>query len=58
MKKSIGNKSITTTVYRIQKYDSIISGYFCLDIIDFVFKGKSLTEFTNSFSPHSFKKDY
>ena len=29
-------------------------GYFCIGLIDFMFKGKSETDFTNSFSPNSF----
>ena len=31
--------------------------YFCIGFIDFMFKGKSLTDFTNLFSPNNFKKN-
>ena len=31
-------------------------GYFCIGFIDFVFKGNSLTSFTNLFSPNNLKK--
>ena len=31
-------------------------GYFCIAFIDFTFKGNSLTEFTNLFSPNDLKK--
>ena len=31
-------------------------GYFCMGFIDFMFEGKSLTDFTNFFSPSGFKK--
>ena len=31
-------------------------GYFCILFIDFMFKNKSLTDFTNLFSPYDFKK--
>ena len=31
-------------------------GYFCIESIDFI-AGKKLTDFTNSFSPHDFKKN-
>ena len=31
-------------------------GYFCIGFIDFMFKGNSLTDFTNLFSPNNFKK--
>ena len=32
-------------------------GYFCIAFIDFMFKGKSLTNYTNHFSPNDFKKN-
>ena len=31
-------------------------GYFCIEFIDFMFKGKNLTDFTNIFSQNDFKK--
>ena len=31
--------------------------HFCIAFIDFMFKGKSLTEYTNRFSPTDFKKN-
>ena len=31
-------------------------GYFCVGFIDYMFKGKSLTDYTNLFSPNNFKK--
>ena len=30
---------------------------FCIVFIDFMLKGKSLTEYTNLFSPNDFKKN-
>ena len=50
------NKNIMTNIFRIQAYDSIMCGYFCIAFIDFMFKGKSLTEYTNLFSPNDLKK--
>ena len=44
----IGNKNIKT---RTEAYDSILYGYFCIGFIDFMLAGKTLTEFTNLFSP-------
>ena len=38
IKKFIRNKSITTNIYGIQAYDSIMCGYFCIGFIDFNFK--------------------
>ena len=32
-------------------------GYFCVAFIDYMFKGNSLTEYTNLFSPNAFKKN-
>ena len=57
IKKFIGNKNFVTNIYRIQEYDSIMCGYFCIGFIDFVFKGKSLLEYTNLFSPSDYKKN-
>ena len=41
--------SITTILFRIQAYDSIMWGYFCIEFIDFMPAGKTWTEFTNLF---------
>ena len=53
----IKNKNIKTNIFRIQSYDSIICGYFCIGFINFMFKGKSLTDYTNLFSPNDFKNN-
>ena len=50
------NKNITN-IFRIQAYDSIMCGYFCIGFIDFMLKGKTLTGYTNLFSPNNFKKN-
>ena len=50
--------SITTNIFRVQAYDSIICAYFCwIGFIDFMLAGKTLTQFTNLFSPNNFKKN-
>ena len=49
VKKFIGNRNIVTNIYRIQNYDSVMCGYFCIGFIDYVFKGKSLTDYNNLF---------
>ena len=49
--------SITANIFRIQAYDSIMCGYFCIGFIGFMLAGKTLTEFTNLFSPNNFKKN-
>ena len=43
--------------YRIQNYDSVMCGNLCIGFIDYMFKGKSLTDYTNLFSPNNFKKN-
>ena len=53
----IGNKNIKTNIFRIQAYDSIMCGYFCIGFIDFMLAGKTLTDFTNLFSPNSFERN-
>ena len=55
IKAFIGNKNIKTNIFRIQSYDSIMCGYFCIGFIDFMLAGKTLTDFTNPFSPNNFK---
>ena len=57
IKKLIGNKNIITNIYRIQAYDSIMCGYFCIGFIDFMLKGKSLLDYTNLFSPNEYEKN-
>ena len=52
--KLIARKKIN--IYRIQAYDSIMCGYFCIGFINFMFNGKSLTDYTNLFSPNDLKK--
>ena len=57
IKEFIKNKNIKTNIFRIEAYDSIICRYFCIGFINFMFKGKTFTEFTNLFSPNDFKKN-
>ena len=57
IKAFIKNENIKTNIFRIQAYDSIMCGYFCIRFINFMFKGKTLTEYTNLFSPNDFKKN-
>ena len=49
MKFIVSRKKIITNIYRIQAYDSIMCGYFCIGFINFMFNGKSLTDYTNLF---------
>ena len=56
IKKITNKKNIITNIFRIQAYDSVMCGYFCIGFINFMFKGNSLTNFTNIFSLNNFKK--
>ena len=57
IKTFISNKNIKTNIFRIQAYDSIMCGYFCIGFINFMFEGKILTEYTNLFSQNDFIKN-
>ena len=56
IKTFIGNENIKTNSFRMQAYDLIMCGYFCIVFIDFMLVKKTLTDFTNLFSPNNFKK--
>ena len=56
IKKFICNKNIKTNIFRIQVYDLLMCGYFCIGFINFMLNSKTLTDFTNLFSPNDFKK--
>ena len=51
------NKEIKANIFRLQAYDSIMCGYFCIEFINYIFDGKSLIDFASLFSPHDFKKN-
>ena len=56
IKTFIGNKNKRTNIFRIQAYDLIICGCFCIGFIDFMLGRKTLTDFTKLFSPNNLKK--
>ena len=57
VKKFVYNKNIIANIFRIQAYDSVICGYFCIGFINYMFMAESLTDYTNLFSPNNFKKN-
>ena len=57
IRKFMENRNIKANIFRIQAHDSIMCEYFCIGFIDFMFKGKSLTDYTNLFSPNDFKRN-
>ena len=52
----INNKNIIANIFKIQAYDSVMYGYFCIGFINFIDNGNSLTDFTNLLSPNHFKE--
>ena len=57
IKRFIKNKNNKTNILRIQAYDSVMCGYFFVGFINFMFKDKTLTHYTNLFSHNNFKKN-
>ena len=57
MIKKIKNKNIKSNIFRIQDNNSIMCGYFCILFIEYMLNNKTLTDYTNLFSPYDFKKN-
>ena len=57
IKAFIKNRNIKTNLFTIQAYDSIMCRYFWIRFINFMLKGKTVTEFMNFFLPNNFKKN-
>ena len=57
IKRFLDSKNIIANIFKIQAYDPVMSGYFCISFINYMFMGKSLTDYTNLFSPNNFKKN-
>ena len=55
--EKIKNKNIKTIIFRIQDSNSIMCGYFCILFLEYMLKGKTLTDYTNLFSPWDLKKN-
>ena len=56
--KIIDKSIVVTNIFRIQAYDWVMCGYFCIGFMDFMLAGKNLTDFTNLFSSNNFKKNH
>ena len=50
IKNFINKSTILTNIFRVQAYDSLMCGYFCIGFIDFMLAGKTLTDFADRFS--------
>ena len=53
----INESIVVANIFRIQAYDSIMCGYVCIGFIDFMLADKTLTSFTDLFSPNDFRKN-
>ena len=56
IKEFMGNKNIEANIFCVQENNSIMFGYFCIGLIDFMLAGKKLTDYGNLFSLHDLKK--
>ena len=54
--KFLENKNIISNIYRIQAYNSMMCGYFCIRFINFMLKCKSLLDYKNLFSRNDYEK--
>ena len=50
IKKFTDNKNITTNIYTIQAYNSVMCGYFSIGFINFILKGKGSLDYRSLFS--------
>ena len=57
IKKFIDKSTVITNIFRIQAYDSVMYGYFCIRFINSILAGKTLTDFINLLSPNNFKNN-
>ena len=55
--KSSSSERIKSNIFRIQAYHSIMCGYFCIEFINYMLKGKTLLDYINLVSPNDFKKN-
>ena len=56
IKEFVRIKNIKANIFRVQANNSVMCGYFCIGFMDFMLADKTLTDFTNTFSPHDFEK--
>ena len=57
IKTFVKNKNIKINIFQVEANDSVMCSYFCIGFIDFMLKGKTLTEYTNHFIPNNFEKN-
>ena len=55
--KNFGHKNIKANIFGVQPSNSILYGYLCIGFIEFMFAGKTLTNFTSFLSPYDFEEN-
>ena len=53
----IKNKSLTHNIYLIQSDDSPMCGFYCITFEEYMVAGKTLLDYTDSFSSNKNKKN-
>ena len=53
----IDESTVVANIFRIQAYDSVMCGYFCIGFIDVMLAGKTLRDFTNLLSSNNFRRN-
>ena len=56
IKTFIDKYIVATNIFKIQEYDLVMCGQFCIGFIDFKFKDKTFIDYTNLFSQNIFEK--
>ena len=56
VKEFVSNKNIIANIFRIQAYDSVMCGYFCIGFIDYIFKVKAQETILIFFHPITLKR--
>ena len=53
----IKDKSITHDILRIQDKDSIMCGFYCIPLIEYMLLGKAILDYNNLFYPNEYEKN-
>ena len=53
----IRDKSITHNIVTIQDDNSVMCGFYCIALREYILAGKTLLDYTNLFSPNHYKKN-
>ena len=57
MVSKIRNKLITHNIFRIQENESRMCGFYCIAFKEYMLAVKTLSDYTNLFSPNDYKKN-